>query len=174
MCASPEYTPLDEVDRAILQLLQRDARNLTAVDIAEHTGVSDGTVRNRIEKLEKRGVIEGYAPMIDYEMAGYQLERRIECTAPIVERESLTKEALQIEGVVEAHEIMTGRRNVEITAVAPRHDDLTRIAMSLHEMGLAVESEELIRNHYWRPFNHFGTANVSEAVVEDGDSVHDL
>lgn len=50
-CASPEYTPLDEVDRAILQLLQRVARNLTAVDIAEMVGVTDGPVRNRLGSL---------------------------------------------------------------------------------------------------------------------------
>lgn len=62
MCASPEYTPLNDVDRAILQLLQRDARHLTAVDIAEKVGVSDGTVRNRIRALEERDIIEGHRP----------------------------------------------------------------------------------------------------------------
>ncbi|ELZ18439.1 AsnC family transcriptional regulator [Haloterrigena salina JCM 13891] len=48
MCASAEYTPLDETDRKILQRLQRDARNKIAVEIGEQIGVSDGTVRNRI------------------------------------------------------------------------------------------------------------------------------
>lgn len=123
MCASSGYTPLDDTDRAILQLLQRDARNTTAVEIAERVGVSDGTVRNRIEKLEAEGIIEGYVPIINYERAGYQLEIRIRCTARIVEREALTKEALGIEGVVEVRELMTGRGNVEVTAVAPAHDD---------------------------------------------------
>lgn len=134
MCVSPEYTPLDEVDRAILQLLQRDARNLTAVDISERVDVSDGTVRNHIDGLEDKNIIEGYAPMIDYERADYQLQIRITCTAPIVEREELAQDALEIEGVVEVHEIMTGRLNVEVKAVAPEHDDLTRVARSLDEM----------------------------------------
>lgn len=172
MSSDPAYSPLDDVDRAILQLLQRDARNLTAVDIAERTGVSDGTVRNRIANLEERGIIEGYAPMIDYEQAGYQLELRIMCTAPIVDRERLANEALEIEGVIEVHEIMTGRLNVEVKAVAPRHDDVTRIAMSLDELGLEIESEELIRNHYFRPFNHFGTEDVTGG--EDEEAVHDI
>ena len=174
MCASPEYTPLDDVDRAILQLLQRDARNLTAVDIAERVGVSDGTVRNRIENLEERDIIEGYAPMIDYERAGYQLQIRIMCTAPIVDREDLAQRALQVEGVVEVHEIMTGRLNVEVKAVAPEHDHLTRVAKALDEMGLEVESEELIRHHYLRPFNHFGTEDVSEDDGDESDAVHEL
>ncbi|QLD89389.1 AsnC family transcriptional regulator [Natronomonas salina] len=154
--------PLDDVDRAILQLLQRDARNLTAVDIADRVGVSDGTVRNRIQNLEARDVVEGYVPVIDYERAGYPLQIRIVCTAPIVERERLTREALRVEGVVEVHEVMTGRGNVEVKAVAPRHDDVTRVALALDEMGLDVESEELIRHHYFRPFNHFGTRDVGD------------
>lgn len=170
MRVNPEQTPLDDVDRAILQLLQRDARNATAVDIAEQVGVTDSTVRNRIEDLEHRGVIEGYTPMIDYEEAGYQLQIRFMCNARIVEREALAKEALGINGVVEVHEIMTGRLNVEIKAVAPRNDDVTRIAMALDDLGLKVETEELIRNHYFRPFDHFGTDHVGDSAA----AVHDV
>lgn len=162
MCASSEYTQLDEIDRAILQILQRDARNTTAVDIGERIGVSDGTVRNRIEKLEQEDVIQGYVPTINYEQAGYQLQIKITCTARIVEREELAQQAHDIEGVVEVQEIMTGKENIEITAVAPTHDDETSIAKSLDELGLEVESEQLIRHHYYRPFNHFGAEDVSE------------
>lgn len=164
MCASDEYTPLDRVDRAIIQLLQRDARNLTAVDIAEAVGVSDGTVRNRIENLEKRGTIEGYVPVVNYEDAGYQLEICFHCTAPIVEREDMARRALDIEGVVEVLELMTGIANVEITAVAPRSADVTRIAKELDKLGVEIEHEKLIRHKYIRPFNHFGTEDVSDDV----------
>lgn len=162
MCASDDYTPLDDVDRAIVQLLQRDARNLTAVEIGDAVGVSDGTVRNRIDGLESRNVIEGYVPVVDYENAGYQLEIVFHCSAPIVEREDLAREALQVEGVVEILELMTGTSNVEITAVAPKNDDVTRIAKALDEMGLEIDHEKLVRHKYIRPFNHFGTEDVSD------------
>lgn len=161
MDTSGEYAQLDKVDRAILQILQRDARHATAVEIAEKVGVSDGTVRNRIADLEEREVIEGYVPLINYEAAGYQLEIKIRCTARIIEREELAREALGITGVISVEEIMTGRKNVEVTAVAPTHDDLTEIAKALDELGLEVESEELTRHHYFRPFNHFGAEDVS-------------
>lgn len=164
MCASPEYTPLDDIDRAILQILQRDARNSTAVEIAEKIGVSDGTVRNRIDNLEEMGVIEGYVPLVNYERAGFQLQIKIRCTASITEREELAEEALDITGVIEVDEIMTGQGNVEVTAVAVEHDDLTRIAKALDGLGLDVESEELLRHHYLRPFNHFGVEDVSEGL----------
>lgn len=162
MGASSEYTPLDKVDRGILQLLQRDARHLTAVQMAEPLGVSDGTVRNRIDRLEQRNIIEGYAPLINYERAGFPLQVKIVCSARIVDREQLAQEALQVDGVVEVQELMTGTENIEVTAVAPEHDDLTSIATSLDEMGLEVESELLLRHHYFRPFNHFGTEDVAE------------
>lgn len=170
MCASAEYTPLDEIDREIIQILQRDARNATAVEIAERIGVSDGTVRNRINNLEDRGIIEGYVPTINYERAGYQLQIRISCTSRIVERDRLAQEALQIHGVVEVRELMTGRGNIEVTAVATEHRDLTRIAKALDELGMTVEQEELIRHHYFRPFDHFGAENVSE----DSDAMHEV
>lgn len=162
MSAPSEFTPLDDVDRAILQLLQRDARNATAVEMAEAIGVSDGTVRNRIANLEERGVIEGYVPTVNYERAGYPLELNISCSARISDREELAKKALQIEGVVEVSELMSGRRNIQVMAVAPTHDELTEIAVALDELGLDVENEELVSHHYFRPFNHFGVEDVSE------------
>jgi DNA-binding Lrp family transcriptional regulator len=169
-----DTSPLDEVDRAILQLLQRDARNKTAVDIAAAIGVTDSTVRNRIEKLEEEGIIEGYAPLINYENGGFQLQVRFTCGARIVERERLAEEALDIVGVVEVREMMTGTENIEVTAVAPQADDLTRIALALDDLGLDVESEELIRHRYVRPFNHFGTEDASEGVPDDETIVHEV
>lgn len=82
----------------------------------------------------------------------------------LVERAEQAKQALQVESVVEVHEIMTRRENIEVKGVAPRNDDVTRIAETLHELGLTIETEDLIRRHYYRPFNHFGTADVSGAV----------
>ena len=157
-----EHTPLDEVDRAILQWLQRDARHSTAVEISEAVGVSDGTVRNRIENLEREGVIEGYIPLINYEAAGYQLQVRVMCTAPVTERERLAREALRIEGVIEVRELMTGNKNVEVTAVPPKSEDVTHIAETLSELGLEVETEDLIRQHFIRPFSYFGPHEMPE------------
>lgn len=162
MNPSRTFTKLDDVDRVILHLLQRDARHATAVDIAERIEVSDGTVRNRIGSLEERGVIKGYVPIVNYAEAGYQLAIKIRCTSRIVDRDQLAREALQITGVISVDEIMTGRNNVVVTAVAPTHDDLTEIAKALDELGFEVESEELLRHHYFRPCNHVGVEAISD------------
>lgn len=50
---------LDEIDRGILKILQRDCRT-TLDQIADKLGVSRSTVYYRIKKLEADGIIEGY------------------------------------------------------------------------------------------------------------------
>lgn len=62
---------------------------------------------------------------------------------------------------------MTGKRNVEVKVVVPRSDDLTNLAEELDEMGLEIESEELIRNYFFRPFNHFGTEDFTGDIDEE-------
>lgn len=156
-----EHTPLDEVDRGILQLLQRDARHSTAVEIGEAIGVSDGTVRNRVENLENKGIIEGYIPVLNYERAGYPLQINIECTASVVDREQLAKEARKVDGVIDIRETMTGRSNIHAQVVAPTNDDVTEAARQLNELDLQIEDEDLVRHHYQQPFNHFGIKEIT-------------
>lgn len=146
---------LDDVDRGILHLLQEDARNNSAAHIAEQVGVTANTVRNRIERLQEREIIDGFFPMIDYEQAGYQVLVSIRCTAPVPDRTDLAQQALDFDNVVAVRELMTGRRNVELTIAAAEGDELTRAASELHELGLEIEDEELIKNDYRRPFSDF-------------------
>lgn len=148
---------LDDIDRGILHLLQEDARNHTASDIADQVGVTANTVRNRIRRLEERDIVNGYVPLVDYEQAGYQLEVDMICSASINERSALAREALQVDGVTRVRERMTGRENVIVTTVAAESDELTAIASRLDDIGLVVEAEELLKNDYVCPFAHFGT-----------------
>jgi DNA-binding Lrp family transcriptional regulator len=50
---------MDDLDREILALLRRDGRR-PYTDIADEVGTSEGTVRNRVERLQERGVIERF------------------------------------------------------------------------------------------------------------------
>ncbi len=148
-------TGLDQLDRFIIYSLQKDARHTSSSDIAEKMDVSASTVRNRIGQLEERAVISGYHADIDYETAGFQLYTLIICTAPIPEREELARAALEVAGVVEVQEVMTGENNVHVTAVGEDGDDLTRIGRELSDIGLHVLDEDIIRNHYTNPYHKF-------------------
>ena len=50
---------MDELDREILSLLRRDART-AYTEFADRIGTSEGTVRNRVEQLVERGIIERF------------------------------------------------------------------------------------------------------------------
>lgn len=50
---------MDTTDKNLLELLQANARASTA-ELARQLGLSRSTVKDRIERLERRGVIKGY------------------------------------------------------------------------------------------------------------------
>ena len=50
---------MDDLDREILGILRRDART-PYTEIAERVGTSEGTVRNRVDRLVDDGVIERF------------------------------------------------------------------------------------------------------------------
>lgn len=145
----------DELDRYSIYELQIEARHTSSSDIAEQLDVSPSTVRNRIARLEERGTIRGYHADVDYQDAGFRLYTLIVCTAPIPEREELAKAALEVAGVVEVQEVMTGEENVFVSVVGEDGDDLTRIGRDLSEIGLHVADEDIIRNHYTHPYHKF-------------------
>ena len=61
---------LDDTDRSIIEVLERDART-SLRRIAEEVGVSLGTVSNRVKKLEVKAVIKGYRVILDSEKVGW-------------------------------------------------------------------------------------------------------
>jgi DNA-binding Lrp family transcriptional regulator len=146
---------VDELDRHIIYCLQQDARNTTSSDIAESMGVSSSTVRNRIHRLEDEGIITEYNTRVDFETAGSQLHTLIVCTAPIPDRSRLAKKALDVDGVVDVREVMTGEENVHVGIVGTDSNDLSRIGEELDEIGLEVNDEDLIRNEYTTPYSGF-------------------
>jgi Lrp/AsnC family leucine-responsive transcriptional regulator len=76
---------LDDIDRQILDLLQRDTR-LTNAAIAAEVGLTAPSVFERIRKLEQRGVIAGYTIKIDPAALGRPMTAFIRLTAAFDER----------------------------------------------------------------------------------------
>ena len=50
---------MDSLDREILAILRRDSRT-PYTEIADRVGTSEGTVRNRVERLVEEGIIERF------------------------------------------------------------------------------------------------------------------
>ncbi|NGM69721.1 AsnC family transcriptional regulator [Natronolimnobius sp. AArcel1] len=146
---------LDDIDRGILHQLQQDARNNTTREIGEAVGVSAGTVRNRLEKLEEANVIRSYLPEINYERAGYQLVMLFTCTAAEPD-DSIAADLLEIHGVVSVRKLLAGTENYHVTVVGSNTDEIATVANAVRNCGLEVVRSDVMDTEHQQPFNHFG------------------
>jgi len=63
---------VEEIDRKILSLLTGDGR-MSFTDLARQTGLSVSATHQRVRRLERRGLIRGYAAVINPADAGLPL-----------------------------------------------------------------------------------------------------
>lgn len=63
---------LDRMDRRILGVLQRDGR-IAMTELAERVGLTTTPCTERVRRLEKEGVIEGYAARVNPKALGLPL-----------------------------------------------------------------------------------------------------
>jgi Lrp/AsnC family transcriptional regulator for asnA, asnC and gidA len=77
---------LDDIDQNILKILQDNART-SYREIQDRLGISIGTIHNRISKLKKGGIIEGYTLRLNNVKLGYKLSFliRINCDGKFTE-----------------------------------------------------------------------------------------
>lgn len=124
---------LDRTDIRILELLQRDGR-LSHVELADRVGLSPTPCTRRVRRLEKLGIIRGYAALIEPKRVGQnvlafvqiKLERH---TDDVIDRFRRTLE--ERPEVVSAH-AMTGEMDFLLQIVVPDLDALGRF--TLHQL----------------------------------------
>lgn len=63
---------IDELDIKILRELKKDARQ-SFYDLASKLNVSEGTIYNRVSKLQDAKIISNYSAMIDFSKLGYDI-----------------------------------------------------------------------------------------------------
>ncbi|UCG03135.1 MAG: Lrp/AsnC family transcriptional regulator [Candidatus Heimdallarchaeota archaeon] len=63
----------DEIDRKILEILDQNGRT-KFTDIAKSIQKTEGTVRNRIKRLQKKGIINGFRVVTFPENLGYEIQ----------------------------------------------------------------------------------------------------
>lgn len=147
---------LDEIDKRVIYYLVKDARNTSAPMIAEEVNVSAATIRNRIQQLEEHGIIDGYHANIDYERVEGRLTNVYVCSVPVSEREQIAQRVRTVTGVVAVRELMTGQRNLHITAVGDDMNELTRISRELATLDIDIVDEALLQRESIIPYRPFG------------------
>lgn len=120
------HCTIDEIDRAILRILQSDARE-SFLEIARNLGVSGGTVHARVGRMKELGLIKGSALLVDYAKLGYSVEafiglklvRAHDCGTLMAKLETLPE-------VLEVH-YTTGAYSLFIKVMARSMQDLHHI-----------------------------------------------
>lgn len=148
--------------------LTEEARHTSAPDIAEKVDVSAPTVRNRIRRLEEEGVIRGYHADVNYQKVGGRLTNHYVCSTGNRDRKEMAQRVLDIPGVINVREIMSGKGDLRITVVGTDTDDLTRIAQGIISLGIEIDDEDLVHREYFRPYAPFGPRDKEVASPVTG------
>jgi Lrp/AsnC family leucine-responsive transcriptional regulator len=113
-------------DARILDVLQRDGRRAYA-DLGADVGMSGPSAHERVKKLEARGVIQGYAALVDPGALGYDILAFSWITqAPGTTQHDLTDAFATIPEIEECHHI-TGEADYLIKVRARDTRDLERV-----------------------------------------------
>jgi len=98
---------IDKIDRKIIELLKRDGR-MSYRKIAEEIGRTEVTVRRRVRKLIKEGVIRRFTVVIDPVKIGKSVQAFISIPVDVKETSKLVEKLRDMEEVSEAY-FLAGR-----------------------------------------------------------------
>lgn len=144
---------LDPKDAGILHLLRNDARNATTAEIGDALDLAPSTVGTRINKLENRGIIEGYEPRINYDKLGFEHQFVIAGTAPFEQRQKVKSELTEISSVVNVRNMMTTEVNIAAKIVTATRKETERSLERLQSKNLAIDRIEILESEQHQPTN---------------------
>lgn len=110
---------LGAIDRRILRQLQADG-DLSGAELAERVGVAAGTVSRRLGRLERAGVIKGFAARIDWRALGYEVEVSLRVTLDKTHADAFDRFIEAAREIAEVTEIQTflGRVDLRLYVIA--------------------------------------------------------
>jgi len=103
----PKPELLDAPDSAIVAAISRNAR-ATLAELSAEVGLSVSAVQARLRRLESRGVISGYRPILDAEAVGKPLSAFVEITPLDPAQPDNAPELLEHLGEIEACHSIAG------------------------------------------------------------------
>ncbi len=125
---NPASMDLDRYDRAILRLLQQDAR-ITNARLASEVSLSESACLRRVRALEESGLIEGYTALINQQKAGYPVNVFVSITLDRQSQSGLTAFETAVRRIPEVMEcyLMTGEHDYLLRIVVADLADFERV-----------------------------------------------
>ena len=118
-------TSLDDLDRAILHILQADAR-ISNVELARRVNLSPPATHTRVKRLEETGVLQKYIGLINRQDLGFDMLCFVSVSLQLHELEKVTgfhEIIREMPEVLECHHV-TGEYDYLLKVVAHNTEDL--------------------------------------------------
>lgn len=116
---------LDDTDRAILRILQENARTPFS-EIARRIDMSSATVHDRVNRMEEAGVIEGYHTQVDPKAIGLGISAIVGLRVEQGREQDTLERLTEIEGVQQVN-LTTGEWDVMMRVYAADADELREL-----------------------------------------------
>ncbi|MCS7113185.1 MAG: Lrp/AsnC family transcriptional regulator [Nitrososphaerota archaeon] len=116
---------LDEVDRKILEMLQRNART-PLKRIALALNISEGTVHVRLKRLLASGIIRGFHTILDEEKLGYNVKAIVALKADPSMYSRILESLREVDGVTEIYDV-TGEYYAILKVKTTSREELANI-----------------------------------------------
>ncbi|MFZ7093188.1 Lrp/AsnC family transcriptional regulator [Primorskyibacter sp. 2E233] len=119
---------LDEIDRRILRVLQREGR-ISNAELSERVHLSPSACHRRVQRLESDGIVRGYVGLLDAHKMGFPTTVFVEITLQAQADdvlEAFEKAVARVPDVLECH-LMAGTADYILKVVAEDTEDFARI-----------------------------------------------
>ncbi|NCB63770.1 MAG: Lrp/AsnC family transcriptional regulator [Clostridia bacterium] len=117
----------DQVDGQIMNLLIENSR-MSLIEISERVGLSRVAVKNRIDALERSGVIEQYTVILNPEKIGRNVSVFFSIQVNPAHLQSVMDAIIREEAITDAY-LMTGTTNLHVHAVLEMNQDLEHFVL---------------------------------------------
>lgn len=95
---------MDETDRRLLRELQENAR-LSLAELGRRVNLSSPAVAERVQRLERTGVIAGYRADVDLKALGYPIAAFVRIRPTTRQLHKIPELAREVPEVVECHRV---------------------------------------------------------------------
>jgi Lrp/AsnC family transcriptional regulator for asnA, asnC and gidA len=153
---STRQKKLDQIDCKMIRLLQKDGR-ISNTDIAKKVGISEATVRSRLNRLIKEKIIQIVA-VSDPLILGFQIVGNIRIHVDIKKMNSIIKELKKIKAlwfIVQS----TGGTGIDTEFVVKSLEELNELIFDrINKIDGIIKTETSLYLHFIKRQYDWGTA----------------
>jgi len=135
---------IDNLDKRIIEILKEDSRR-PFVDIANHLGVSEGTVRSRVHRMTEEGIIRGFTIKTSSKNVKALVDIRMDVNT---DSENIAKELSGIKGITEVYEVTGDQDMVAVVDVdsSQRLNEIVDLIRRLKSI-LSTRTRLILKEH---------------------------